>query len=229
MASDFDRDYFNDKFEDAEWGFFESDYEQQKYDRTISRAVERKPDAENILELATGPGAFTEKVLQAYPKAAYTGIDISDVAVDTAREVASQMPNPGRARILQDDMTDFARNSDEAYDLIFMSESVYYPHEVMEEESFDEFCDNLGGLLDEDGFLISANIRRENEEEPKKNDKETMEQIRRSLEKGGLETLEVALFPDEPKTYGDKGYREHDYTIWVMAPETLEDKTKPTS
>jgi cyclopropane fatty-acyl-phospholipid synthase-like methyltransferase len=230
MTSEFGRDYFNEKFEGAEWGFFESDYEQRKYDRTLTRAVERKPDAENILELATGPGAFTEKVLEAYPEAEYTGLDISDVAVETAEHVASDMPNPERAQILQNDMTDFARDTDEDYDLVFMSESVYYPHEVMDDREFQRFCQDLEGLVSEDGFLISSNIHRENSEEPQKNDKETMAQIRKALENGGLETLEVAMFPDEPKTYGDKGYREHDYAIWVMTSETQpEVQQRPTS
>lgn len=176
-----------------------------------------------------GPGAFTEKVMEAYPEAEYTGIDISDVAVNTAQEVASQMPNPERADILQNDMTDFARQDAEDYDLVFMSESVYYPHEAMSSRDLDQFCGDLRDLVDEEGFLISANIHRENEDESKKNDKETMEQIRRALERGGLETLEMALFPDEPKTYGDKDYREHDYAIWVMTPETWSEESRPTS
>lgn len=217
--TEFDREYFDQKFEDSKWGFFESDYEQKKYDRTLTRAVERKPDAEEILELATGPGAFTEKALEEYPEANYTGVELSSVAAETARDVASEMPNPERTTVLQDDMTDFARNADEQYDLVFMSESVYYPHEGLSDQEFREFANDLSGLVDNEGFLISANIHRETEAEPKKNDKETMANIRQKLEYGGLETLETAFFPDEPKTYGDKGYREHDYAIWVMSPD----------
>ncbi len=215
----FDQEYFDEKFEDSEWGFFESEYEQRKYDRTLRRAVERQPDPDSILELATGPGAFTEKVLHQYPEAEFTGVDISEVAVEEAEELIEDSPNPDRAQVLQDDMVDFARENDEAYDLVFMSESVYYPAENESGEVFRNFARDLGDMVAGDGHLVSANIHREVEDgEYKKNDSARMDEIRQELETGGLELVENAFFPDEPKTYGDKGYREHDYAIWVLAP-----------
>lgn len=217
--TEFDREYFDSKFEDAEWGFFESEYEQRKYERTLRRGFERQPYPDSILELATGPGAFVEKILNQYPQADFTGVDISGVALEKAREVANSSQNPERAELLQDDMVDFASENSEEFDLVFMSESVYYPAENETQEDFRQFSNNLADLIAEDGHLISANIHRDIEEDNyKKNDKIRMEKIRRELEAGGLDTLETAFFPDEPKTYGEKGYREHDYAIWVMTP-----------
>lgn len=216
----FDQEYFDEKFEDSKWGFFESQYEQKKYDRTLRRAVERQPDPDSILELATGPGAFIEKVLQQYPEAEFTGVDISEVAVEHAEEVVEESPNSRRAEVLQDDMVNFARENDEVYDLVFMSESVYYPAENETREGFRNFAHDLGDMVADGGNLVSANIHREVEDgEYKKNDKVRMDEILRELETGGLELVENAFFPDESKTYGDKGYREHDYAIWVFSPE----------
>lgn len=216
--TDFDREYFDSKFEDSEWGFFESEYEQKKYDRTLSRGLERQPDPDNVLELATGPGAFLEKSLNHYPEADVTGVDISGVAIEKAEEVVDSAPNPERAELLQDDMVDFVSQNSDEYDLVFMSEAVYYPAENETQEGFRQFSNELADLVADDGHLVSANIHRDLEDDYKKNDKVRMEQIRRELEVGGLETVETAFFPDEPKTYGDKGYREHDYAIWVMTP-----------
>ncbi len=92
-------------------------------DRTVPALVEKYANLGNILDLGCGPGTTS---LQFNPAAYthYTGVDISDVAVEKARSRARGKNLAERNQYLQSDILAFEPS--QRYDVILYGDSIYY-------------------------------------------------------------------------------------------------------
>jgi predicted TPR repeat methyltransferase len=126
------------------WKFETSAYEQQKYDATIAALAGRH--YANGLEIGCSIGVLTERL------AAITddllAIDVAEAALNRARE--RQLPNV--AFELREVPEEFP---DGAYDLIVISEVMYY----LDPPAFDATCNAIERTLD--GTLLAVHWRPE--------------------------------------------------------------------
>ncbi|ELZ61606.1 MULTISPECIES: class I SAM-dependent methyltransferase [Halorubrum] len=209
--TDYSQDHFNELYSEGErdpWKYFESEYEQQKYDRTLRWALDRKePEAvTDILELGCGNGAFTEKLVSAFPNADILGVDISEEALDKARNAAPE------ADFICGDMFEVIQGLERKYDLIFASECLYYLTDMYTIQEFRDFVDLATNLLS-NGYLLSANIHREPSEENSVEDRETMAILQTTLETS-FDIVGQNTYTEKKRTEGRT--REYEYQIWAF-------------
>jgi trans-aconitate methyltransferase len=209
--TDYDQEYFDDLYSEGErdpWKYFESEYEQRKYDRTLRCALDRnEPDSvTSILELGCGNGAFTRKLISAYPDADILGVDISEEALEEARESAPE------ADYVCGDMFEVVHDLDDEFDLIFASECLYYLTDTYSIQETRNFVDSISDLLS-GGNLISANIHRDEGDTNSVEDRETMT-ILLSTITSSFDLLGKNSYTETKKTGGHT--REYEYQIWVF-------------
>jgi trans-aconitate methyltransferase len=209
--TNYSQDHFNKLYAEEErdpWKYFESDYEQQKYDRTLRWALDREePEGvTDILELGCGNGAFTEKLVSAYPNADVLGVDISEEALNKARDAAPE------ADFICGDMFNIIQELEGEYDLIFASECLYYLTDMYSVQEFRDFVDSATDLLS-NGCLLSANIHREPSEENSVEDKETMAILLTILETS-FDLVGQNTYTEKKRTEGRT--REYEYQIWAF-------------
>jgi len=209
--TNYSQDHFNELYSEGErdpWKYFESEYEQQKYDRTLRCALDRKePESvTDILELGCGNGAFTEKLVSAYPNADILGVDISEEALNKAREAAPE------ADFICGNMFDVVQELEGEYDLIFASECLYYLTDAYSIQELRAFVDSVTDLLS-NGNLISANIHREPSEKNSVEDRKTMTILLTTL-KSSFDLVGQNTYTEKKRTEGRT--REYDYQIWTF-------------
>ncbi|POG53721.1 class I SAM-dependent methyltransferase [Haloferax marisrubri] len=148
-------DYFDDEFDEPDpWDFDSSTYEQRKY-RRQNRVVEShvgSPDS--ILEIGCAEGVHSELLLERFPDADLHGIDISEAAVERARE----RTDTDRATFFAGEASAYLDSLDEEFDVVVWSETIYYMGDTMSVPEFHRFLDVVAGLLAPDGVLCMANI-----------------------------------------------------------------------
>ena len=92
-------------------------------DRSVPELVEKYANLGNILDLGCGPGSTSlEFNPESYTQ--YTGVDISDVAIDKARMRARAKNRAERNQYLQSDILTF--EPAQVYDVILYGDSIYY-------------------------------------------------------------------------------------------------------
>lgn len=136
------REYFEDLYASDRdpWQFETSEYEREKYDRTIV-ALEGRRYARG-LEVGCSIGVLTERLAKSCE--ATLAVDVSEAAVATAQERLSDLPNVRVERLsLPEDMPDGP------FDLIVCSEVLYYWDRELLSEALEEFTRGLeaGGSL----------------------------------------------------------------------------------
>jgi SAM-dependent methyltransferase len=100
------------------WNYHCSEYEQEKYRRTLCEARKVRPNAERVLELGCSVGAFTRLLSARFHKV--VGVDLSAEVIRAAR-------NFNRAKNIR-----FLRGSvpnvdlGSCFDIIFCAEILYY-------------------------------------------------------------------------------------------------------
>ncbi len=134
-------------------GFWESEYEAQKYDRTIAPVRDRRSSDEigSILDLGCGNGAATATVADAFPDADVTGVDVSERALATARERA---PDPTYRRA---DVLEFVAETDRTFDVVLDIECLCYLAADHSVTRLLQFADDLRDLA-EDGLFVSTHV-----------------------------------------------------------------------
>ena len=112
------RSLWNREFAGGRWDCLEStpgDY--------VYAFVEKYASQGSILDLGCGSGSTgTELDVQAYQH--YTGVDISDVAIDKARRRSEGSGRGDRNRYVQSDIVEYVPS--QSFDVILFRDSIYY-------------------------------------------------------------------------------------------------------
>lgn len=112
------RSTWNREFRDGTWDFLE-----QTSDDHVYRYIIKYCRQGTILDLGCGSGnTGTELPLDSY--AEYTGIDISDVAVEKAKERSNLNSRATKNQYLQGDILSFV--PPRLYDVVLLRESIWY-------------------------------------------------------------------------------------------------------
>lgn len=212
----YDSDHFDSLYESGDgdpWEFYESTYEQRKYDRTLNAAVDRTADTEvdAVLELGCGNGAFTARLVDAFPEADVHGVDISEEALAVARDRVDG------ATFEHAEMVEWAADRTESFDLVFASECLYYPAADLPVTEYVGFTRTLTEFVAPEGYLVSASIHRDGEGSVTKEDERVVRTIRATLERHA-DLVGREQYTDTKREDGD--IREYDYEIWTFAHES---------
>jgi len=127
------------------WNMGTDVYEQGKYAATLAQVPARP--YRRILEVGCSEGVFTERLVTAFPEAHITGVDISERALDRARERVAAAD--GRTRLVAADILGFT--AEHHYDLVFCAETLYY---LGRRERLRLASARLAGLLAPGGVLV---------------------------------------------------------------------------
>jgi|GEM_PF-808938 ubiquinone/menaquinone biosynthesis C-methylase UbiE len=149
-------EYFDKEFEESDpWSYLSSDYELNKYKRQLSIMADRIPNPLRILEIGCAEGAHTQMITQEFPNAKIMGIDISNKALQRAREKVKK----DSVTFLNADIIDYlSRFDNEYFDIIIWSESIYY---IGDRLSFNDtyiLLQKLVNKISRGGILCMANI-----------------------------------------------------------------------
>lgn len=154
-----EREYFEDLYAASEdpWDFATSDYEREKYDRTLTALGGRRFD--RALEAGCSIGVFTEKLAPYCNE--LLAIDASQKAIALARERLSDTPN------VRVERRTLPEETPEGYfDLIVASEILYY----LDRPTMLAALKKLEGVLAPGGSLLAVHWRRETRTYPLQGD-----------------------------------------------------------
>lgn len=127
------------------WRMGTDAYEQAKYAATLAQIPDRRYGS--ILEVGCSEGVFTAQLLDAYPDADVTGLDISQRALARAAERVEMAAD--RATLLSADILTFRPGR--RYDLVFCAETLYY---LGRRDRLKRASEQLRGLLSPGGVLV---------------------------------------------------------------------------
>ncbi len=137
------------------WDYWKSQYEIDKYGHQLALA-RTLVSARSVLEIGCSTGSHTRLILEAFPAAQVTAIDISSLAIERAK---ANLDATGRVRFLaQDIFAAVADFSPDSFDLIFWSEGFDYLHSHCTIARFSELCRQLATSLTNDGVLCVSHI-----------------------------------------------------------------------
>lgn len=106
-----------------------------------------KGEAPKILDIGSGTGLFSSIVLQKYPKAKFTLIDLSDKMLEVAKERFKGNTN---MQFIADDYT--KHNFTEKFDIIISALSIHHLSAIDKKNLYQKCYD----LLNDDGIFINA-------------------------------------------------------------------------
>ncbi|HEX4817417.1 MAG TPA: class I SAM-dependent methyltransferase [Nonomuraea sp.] len=127
------------------WRLATDAYEQHKYKTTLDALPD--PAYPRVLEAGCAEGVFTELLATAYPDADITGIDISEKALERARE--RNKGHAGRVRFVHADLLDHDLRA--GFDLVVCAETLYY---VGGGDRLRAASERLTALLAPGGLLV---------------------------------------------------------------------------
>lgn len=154
----YDGDYFDAVYAEGDgdpWGFWDSEYEARKFDRTLAALRDRRAgdDLRRVLDLGCGNGAKTARVTEAAPDAQVVGVDLSAEALATARERAPE------ATYEEADVVDYVAETDREFDAVLAVESLHYLGADRTVTELLAFVEALRAVLADDGLLIATHLR----------------------------------------------------------------------
>ncbi len=146
---------FEEKFDEKDpWNLFVSDYEQTKFKRQINFVKDRVKDPDRILEIGCAEGAHTRLIANEFSDSEIIGIDISDKAINRAKENV----NRDKVIFVVEDLVNYIKKTKKCFDVVFWSESIYYVGDKLTLTELSKLFFNLNDLLREGGVLCSANL-----------------------------------------------------------------------
>ncbi|MGD0952555.1 MAG: SAM-dependent methyltransferase [Methanotrichaceae archaeon] len=150
-------DYFEGKFAKPDpWKYFASPYERTKYDRQIDVIKDRSPDPKEILEIGCAEGAMTLLLAESFRSSRITAIEISANALGRAKNNLLQVAN--RIELINADITEYqTRLTENYYDVIVWSESIYYLGARLPQTALYDLMGAIIGKLKARGLFITAN------------------------------------------------------------------------
>ncbi len=128
------------------WGYEISPYEQRKYQQTLS--ILPRAGYERALEVGCSIGVFTEKLAESGLVREIVGVDISEAALERARQRLARFE---KVRLLRQDIIRDALEG--PFDLIFCAEILYY----LGTKNLKIVREKLLAALGEGGHLILVN------------------------------------------------------------------------
>lgn len=154
---EYDAGFFDDVYEERDgdpWGYWESEYEREKFERTLATLRTRlSPDGTaTVLDVGCGNGAKTKRLVEAYPHADVLGVDVSERALETARE---RVPS---ATFRQDEVEQFFAQTDRTFDAILDVECLCYLAADRSVTELQSVATELSGALADDGVFVSTHV-----------------------------------------------------------------------
>lgn len=159
--------------------------------------MDYKGDVPNILDIGGGTGLFTEFVMNKYPNAEYTLIDLSDKMLEIAKQ---RFINKDHVHYVVADYTDYEYNN--TYDIIISSLSIHHLPEKHKRKLYTK----LYTLLNKNGIFINADQMLSPFEEI---EKQYITLWHKDIENSGLPKEEVQktlkrMEMDDPSTLNDQ-------------------------
>lgn len=114
----------------------------------------------SFLDLGCGDAAFSAEILKGRPLASYTGMDISPVALDLARQNTGSLAAP--VSLIADDFLTGIAGLPISYDVIYIGLSLHHLSRAEKEFLFGELCRRTapgGSLLVYDPILAPGEVR----------------------------------------------------------------------
>ncbi len=159
MSERLDREYFEELYAASRdpWNFETSDYEREKYGRTLDVLGDRR--FRRALEVGASIGVFTEMLAGLCDE--LLAVDVSEKAVAAARERLE-----GREHVRVERRTLPEEMPDGPFDLILASEVLYY----FTREEMLAMLNGFEGILAPGGALLAVHWRRETRTYPLQGD-----------------------------------------------------------
>ena len=159
MSERLDREYFEELYAASRdpWNFETSDYEREKYGRTLGVLGDRR--FRRALEVGASIGVFTEMLAGLCDE--LLAVDVSEKAVAAARERLE-----GREHVRVERRTLPEEMPDGPFDLILASEVLYY----FTREEMLAMLNGFEGILAPGGALLAVHWRRETRTYPLQGD-----------------------------------------------------------
>ncbi len=204
-------DYLEEKFVRPDpWRYLTSPYEQTKYKRQIEIIRDRRPQPRRILEIGSAEGAHTLMLLESFPSAAITAVEISSNAIERARENLQHYKD--RVKLTNADIIEHEPQIEEdSFDICIWSESVYYVGARTSLNETYRLLEKIVGKLHPGGILVMANTVDLPEDIP--------ESVitRRSIIDCYYHLLFSLAAPALKATYFDEKFgRVYEYQIWAF-------------
>jgi protein-L-isoaspartate O-methyltransferase len=138
-------DKMEKKFEKEDpWGYRVSNYEIKKYEQQISLLKDKR--YQKALEIGCAEGAFTERLAKICDSV--TGLDVSKKALERAERYLKELEN---VNLVNGNIVDV--NFSEKFDLIIVSEVIYYIPTELLERTIQKIC----ALMERGGRLLLVN------------------------------------------------------------------------
>ncbi len=154
MRSKYNKDYFENKFSSADpWNYTSSKYEYKKYREQIAISDKYAKNPSSILEIGCAEGMFTEMIHREHPSSQITAIDISDKAIERARQ-----KQVGNTTFIRTDIVDFIESNDRGpFDIIYLSEIIYYLGASLSTRDLLSLVRKLSLILNKNGIMVMTN------------------------------------------------------------------------
>ncbi|MCI2424544.1 class I SAM-dependent methyltransferase [Candidatus Acetothermia bacterium] len=159
MLRKFNKRSFDKVFTRCEdpWRYSTSDYEKTKYLRQLEAIRKFSPQPQSILEISCAEGVFTDILSQAFPQAKITGVDISQIAIERAREKYKDRPN---ITFIEADAIQFVCRdlpSQQRFDVIIQSESLHYIFaRLVFQRKLRSYWREIANRLEKEGIFVTA-------------------------------------------------------------------------
>ncbi len=204
-------DYLEEKFAKPDpWKYLTSPYERTKYKRQIEIIRDRRPQPERILEIGSAEGAHTLMLLESFPSATITAVEISSKAIGRAREKLEHYKD--RVKLTNADIVEHEPWIEEgSFDVCIWSESVYYVGARASLNETYRLLEKIVGKLNPGGILVMANTVDLPEDIP--------ESVitRRPIIDCYYRLLSSLAAPALKATYFDEKFgRVYEYQIWAF-------------
>lgn len=204
-------DYLEEKFARPDpWKYLTSPYEQTKYRRQIEIIRDRRPQPREILEIGSAESAHTLMLLESFPSARITAVEISSNAIGRAREKLGRYRD--RIELANADIVEFeSRIDDGSFDVCIWSESVYYVGARASLNETYRLLEKIVGKIKPEGILVMANTVDLPEDIP--------ESVitRRPIIDCYYHLLSSLAAPALKATYFDEKFdRVYEYQIWAF-------------
>lgn len=132
------------------WDFWKSEYEQRKYAQQMD-LVAAHCSPSQILEIGCSTGAHSLRILERFPNATLTAIDISESAIEAARK---RLPRNAGVKCCAADLETFLKTSPAAhFDTVFWSEGFDDLHHIYTIAQLSDIIGRLGDTMRNDGIL----------------------------------------------------------------------------
>lgn len=205
-------DYLEEKFARPDpWKYLTSPYEQTKYRRQIEIIRDRRPQPREILEIGSAESAHTLMLLESFPSARITAVEISSNAIGRAREKLGRYRD--RIELANADIVEFeSRMDDGSFDVCVWSESVYYVGARASLNETYRLLEKIVGKIKPEGIMVMANTVDLPEDIP--------ESVitRRPIIDCYYHLLSSLAAPALKATYFDKKFdRVYEYQIWAFS------------